>query len=404
MNKFQQHFLSESVDQLQHLKENLSLDFSEDTRREIFRAIHTLKGGAQTFGFAGAARLAHELENLLSRPEIAADENLRALLGEGIGRLIDVLRQNPDASPDSFLDQIRDRTAPAASRSDILLTQIPPDVFKKFSETEKTAAVAALRRRKKILCAEVGFESANFAAEYRNLRKALGEKGNVIAALPSEQFAALGKIGFQIFLASDETAEEFQQTIEDFSGEIISHTCADDSSSDLYEMLSQLTAHGEELARKLGKEVEISILASDTQLSAGRTKLVFDILLHLVRNAVDHAIEQRGVIDIRLFAGEEGLYLTVADDGRGVDLEAVRTKAIAQGLIMPEADLSEQQTLELIFASGISTARAVSDISGRGAGLEAVKALVEKSAGKISVRNRKTKGTIFDIFLPPEAL
>lgn len=400
MNDLQKHFLAESINKLTVLRKNLNEDFSENRRREAFRTIHTVKGASQTFGLANTAKLAGNLENLLANRENFAGENFKPLLLEGIELLTASLNQeNPDSEA-SFIEKLQTENQTSAPKSNILLTPIPPDIFKNFSEAEKSAVLAALRHGKNILCAEVGFEAANFADEYRNLRKVLSEKGEVIAALPSAKFDNLGKIGFQIFLASDLAAEILQETIESFSATVVSHTCSENSSGDLHEMFSQIAAHGENLAKNLGKEVDISVLASDTKLSAETSKAFFDILLHLVRNAVDHAIAGKGKIEICLFDVDKEFHLTVADDGKGVDLAKVRTRAIAKNLISADDVLNEQQTLELIFASELSTADAPTEISGRGVGLDAVKDAVEKIGGKISVKSRKTIGTTFEIFLP----
>jgi chemotaxis protein histidine kinase CheA len=117
---------------------------------------------------------------------------------------------------------------------------------------------------------------------------------------------------------------------------------------------------------------------------------------------VDHAIEESGYIEIRFFDEPAGLYLSVADDGKGIDLQKVRARAVAKNLISDDDLLNETEMLELIFAPELSTAAVVSEISGRGVGLDAVKSAVEKMNGKISVRNRKSNGAIFEIFVPRE--
>ena len=94
------------------------------------------------------------------------------------------------------------------------------------------------------------------------------------------------------------------------------------------------------------------------------------------------------------------MHLTFADDGKGVDLAKLRSRAIEKNLISKDAVLSDEQILELIFAPEISTLETATEISGRGIGLDAVKNTVEKINGKISVKSRKTLGTTFEIFLP----
>ena len=322
-------------------------------------------------------------------------------LFEGIELLVNSLQSNEADMSADFLEKLN-YTDQKPTKSEIFLTRIPPKLFKNFSQTEQDAVISALRQGKNIFCAQIGFEVSNFADEYRNLRKILSEAGEIIASLPGEKFKSAEKIGFQIFMASGAQLEALQSLLENYQAEITSYPRTKRASDDLFEILAQIAAHGANIAEKSGKEIAITILASDTKLSAELTKTLFEILLHLIRNAVDHAIEQRGNIVIRLFDESEGLYLSVADDGKGIDLLKVRVRAVEKNLISNDDLPDEPQLLELIFASEFSTAETVTEISGRGIGLDAVKNQVEKMNGKISVRNRKTNGTIFEIFLPNE--
>ena len=399
MDDFRQIFLTESVKNLAALRENLTADFSEN-RRDAFRTIHTVKGGLQTFGWQNAARIAAELENFLSKSEAFSDKNLFL---EGLTRLIESLQRDETDSSGDLIERLQNSNK-TTTRSEIFLTQLPLKILKSFSTTEQNAVISAFREGKNVFSAAIGFEPANFADEYLNLRKILSEKGEIIAALPNERFKNSGKIGFQIFFAANESTENLQKTLKDFAVEISLHNCANDDSGDLYKVFSSIAAHGENIANAAGKTINISIIANDAKVSDARRKTIFDILLHLVRNAVDHAIEEIGVIEIRVFRENDGWQISVADDGRGVDLAKVRARAIEKKMISREDLLDERQTLELIFASELSTAETVTEISGRGVGLDAVKNAVKKSHGKISVRRRKLKGTIFEIFLPDEEI
>jgi chemotaxis protein histidine kinase CheA len=397
MNDFRQIFLTDSINNLNNLRRNLTQDFfTENLRRESFRTIHTVKGGAQTFGLQNAARLAEELENILATNENTVDINL---LLEGIKLLVNSLESNEAELSADFLEKLGN-TSRKSTESEIFLTQIPSEVFRSFSQAEQNAFISASRQKQNIYCVEAGFEVSNFAEQYRNLRKILTEKGEILASLPSEKYKTEGKIGFQIFLASRETAEDVQTAVREFTADVSSHACTDNKSEDLFKMLSQIAAHAENIAERSNKKICISILTNDLEISAEKTKNLFDILLHLVRNAVDHGTGQNGNIEIRLFDETENLYLSVSDDGKGIDPAKIRARAVEKNLISNDDLLNEQQILELIFTPEFSTAERVTEISGRGVGLDAVKITVEKMNGKISVRNRKTNGTIFEIFLP----
>ncbi len=399
MNDLRQNFLADSLNKLDNLQTILEADLNESERRELFRAVHTIKGGAQTFGLTNPARLAEEIENVLSNREIFTDKNL---LPESIERLSNSLRSTEvDLSAD-FIEKLQSKAQ--TNTREIFLTRIPPAVFKSFSQTEAAATIAALREEKNILCAHIGFEPADLAVEYRNLQRVLSEKSEILAALPDAKFSSLGKIGFQLFLASRETAEYFQKLLGNHAAEIVSHTCPTDAPNVLFEMFSQIAGHGENIARQLGKVISITIITNETRLSGETAKAVFDILLQFLRNAVDHAFEKSGKIEIRMFEDADGLHLTFADNGKGVDLAAIRSRAIEKDLISDDDLLSDAQTLELIFAPELSTLETATEISGRGVGLDAVKDTVEKINGKISIKSRNRIGTTFEIFLPREKL
>ena len=169
----------------------------------------------------------------------------------------------------------------------------------------------------------------------------------------------------------------------------------------MHGIVSKVAAHGKSLAKKLGKDVKFRIFAEQKDQPAEKLKLIFGILLHLIRNAVDHAVENSGgEIEIKTQTKENGLQITVADNGRGINLEKIKAKAIDKQIVSADEDLTERATLDLIFQSELSTAPHITEISGRGIGLDAVKNAVEKAGGIISVESRNGSGTSFEIFLP----
>jgi len=166
-----------------------------------------------------------------------------------------------------------------------------------------------------------------------------------------------------------------------------------------------------DLARSLGKNVELSLVGADTELDKSVIDELNDPLMHLVRNSMDHGIDgpeeraARGkpaVASIRLTARHAGasVLISVTDDGRGIDAEAVRAKAIERGLIGPDALLSETEIYALLFQPGFSTAKQVSDISGRGVGLDVVRRNIDKLRGSIDVSSKPGEGTTVTLRLP----
>ena len=183
--------------------------------------------------------------------------------------------------------------------------------------------------------------------------------------------------------------------------------------NNLAEVLSEVVAHGENLAIQLGKKIDFKIFVAEVSLSNEQIKTVFDALLHLIRNAVSHAIEtsaerietgkkQTGKVKIRFLCENGDLKIIVSDDGKGVDAEKVKLKAIEKKLISENEDLDEQEMLNLIFRSGFSTAENLTEISGRGVGLDAVRKSIENIGGTVGVKREENSGTTFEIILPSE--
>lgn len=168
-----------------------------------------------------------------------------------------------------------------------------------------------------------------------------------------------------------------------------------------------------DLARKANKQIDLVTRGEDTELDRSLIEVISDPLIHLVRNAVDHGIElpqerlaagkpERGMILLTARHEQGRIYITVEDDGRGIDVNRVKAKAVEKGqLTQAEADsMSDDEAIELIFVSGLSTARAISDVSGRGVGMDIVRANIEQLNGNIQVETWLGKGTQFTIILP----
>ena len=168
-----------------------------------------------------------------------------------------------------------------------------------------------------------------------------------------------------------------------------------------------------DLNRTLGKKMELTMTGEDTEMDRTVVDELGDPLMHLLRNSADHGIESaevranRGkpaVGQIFLHAYQDGnsVVIEVGDDGNGIDAAAVRDKAVEKGVITPDQAqlLSEQQCIELLFHPGFSTAKVVSEISGRGVGLDVVKSKVESLNGEVNVKTKLGEGSTWTIRLP----
>src|SRR5208337_3950809 len=168
-----------------------------------------------------------------------------------------------------------------------------------------------------------------------------------------------------------------------------------------------------DVSRQCGREVEVDISGQDTDLDKGILDAIAEPLTHLVRNAVSHGIEPpderrklgkaaRGVIRLNAYHHGNQVVVEVIDDGRGIDAQKIRAKAIELGMTTAEeaARLSEAETLEFIFRPGFSTAEQVTEVSGRGVGMDVVQSVLHRLKATISVETRPGQGTTFRLKLP----
>ncbi len=168
-----------------------------------------------------------------------------------------------------------------------------------------------------------------------------------------------------------------------------------------------------DLARGLGKDVELVLIGEDTEIDKTMIEDLSDPIIHLIRNAVDHGIELPDArvangkprkSEVRLEARQEGdhILLLVSDDGRGMDPEKLRAKALEKGLITDEEAnaMDDRQSFNLIFQPGFSTVEVASDVSGRGVGMDVVRTNIQKLSGSIEIKSVMGKGTTFVISLP----
>ncbi|ANX12305.1 chemotaxis protein CheA [Fictibacillus arsenicus] len=167
------------------------------------------------------------------------------------------------------------------------------------------------------------------------------------------------------------------------------------------------------LAKDLGKNVNLEIVGAETELDRTVIDEIGDPLVHLLRNSIDHGIEkpsvrstsgkdETGTIYLRAYHSGNHVFIEIEDDGAGINRQKVLEKALENGIITKEMseNLTDKQCFELLFASGFSTAEVISDISGRGVGLDVVKNKIESLGGSISVDSTAGYGTIFSIQLP----
>lgn len=168
-----------------------------------------------------------------------------------------------------------------------------------------------------------------------------------------------------------------------------------------------------QLARELDKKIRLEIIGAETELDRTVIDEIGDPLVHLIRNALDHGVEspaerlakgkpEEGTVTLRAYHSGNHVFIELEDDGAGVNRERVLAKALDRGIVSEEiaATMTDRQVAELILASGFSTAEAITDVSGRGVGLDVVKSTIESLGGYISIDSTEGQGSLFQVQLP----
>jgi two-component system chemotaxis sensor kinase CheA len=164
-------------------------------------------------------------------------------------------------------------------------------------------------------------------------------------------------------------------------------------------------------ANSSGKSIRLEIEGKETELDKTVIEKISDPLKHMIRNAIDHGIETpderikagkdiTGRIELRAYHQEGSVYIEVADDGRGIDRDRIRERAIARGLISPDEIPADERLLSFLFIPGFSTAESVGDLSGRGVGMDVVKTNIEALRGTVGIESEGGAGTVFRVKLP----
>lgn len=309
------------------------------TRKQLdslFRQVHTLKAVAAADGFTDLSRAAHELENVLHS-----------------------LRTGESTLDNQVLQQLTDRLSETLPLPDELLNSLKAE--------EKHALSQSLREGAKLFLIQTSFDQADFDQEFQNLRAKLEREGEVISVAPKVDS---NKINFRILYATRAEALPHAPNVS------IEPVIPGATSS----RWDRILRAGESTAAALGKDVNFELRGTEISLDDA----IADCLIHLVRNAVHHAIEQRGMVTIAAANDQGQLTIKVSDDGRGID---------------PQLVASGQ-----LFQPGFSTASEVSESAGRGVGLDVVKTTVEARGGSVQIQSEPGRGSIFTITLPAKSV
>ena len=374
----------------------------------VFREMHTLKGSAAVAGLDEVSGIAHELEDLVDGVRVGrrpVDPDLIDTLLAGTDRLGAAIarRDQPAADTDpSAEDPVPGTAWPEPAGADRAAHVPPPPATGPPAVADRAEApVPGPQRPVHAPAADDGVGGVVMVPMERldELVRMVGESASAhlrVGRMLQERF--------RVDPASLPEYNKLSRSLNDLQDKAMRSRMVPVAT-----ITDQLHRAVRDLARAQGKDVRWEVRGADTELDRGVLHQLSDSLLHLVRNAVDHGIESaerrreagkpaQGTV--RLHAMQLGSEVTIAvtDDGPGIDLARVRAEAARYGV---DADgMDDDALLPLIFRPGLSTASFVTDVSGRGVGLDVVRASVEAARGRVEVRSQPGVGTEFRLVVP----
>jgi two-component system chemotaxis sensor kinase CheA len=405
ISQFKDMYISEAREYLTSLNNNLLKLEKEpqnlDVLNEIFRIAHTLKGMSATMGFDNVVTLSHRMESLLDKlrkKNLEVDQYIIDLLFKGLDTLEKLIEDISLNSTDKNvpIKEILDEIDSIEVKKTIVseMTPPPPPTLQIQQEEKKEEIKEEVKK--------VSTDTIRVKAEHLDrIMNLVGEL--VINKGMIQQLSSVYKI------PELETAvAQFDRTITQLQEEVLITRMVP-----LKHIFDRYPRAVRDISKRLNKEVELEIIGSEIEVDRTLLDEINEPLVHMLRNAVDHGIEppqervalgKSPVGKIRLQAKREKGYciIEVSDDGRGLDPEEIKRTAIEKKIItLQEAKLlSEQEIFMLICDPNFSTAKEVSDISGRGVGMNVVKNIVEKYNGRLEVISKKHEGTTFVLYLP----
>ena len=397
---------------------------STDELSKAFRALHSFKGNAGFFGFNDLERLSHAAENVLDRvrkKEIPPDRIATTAILKTVDHLRAAVRKLP-VSPQgtieglqTLLDDLSWVSNPSSSQGkgpklgELL-------VFHGFLSEDALSEVLTLQKNLSVGAPAVGEklpEAGNQHAAPRQSIRVDTEKLDRLVELVGELVIAQSNLANCPELTGlrlerlNKDIDRFAKITKDLQRLAMAVRMVPISG-----LFRKMVRPIRDLARTLRKEIDLKILGEDTEIDKNVLELLRDPLTHLIRNAVDHGIEsgdirrQNGkppagmiLLDAHHSGGE--IWISVQDDGRGLDRSKIYSKACKLGLTdRPNTDFTDSEIFEFIFEPGFSTAETVTEISGRGVGMDVVRKNIEALKGRIDIRSTMGQGSHFILRIP----
>ena len=429
-------FISESNEHLQNIELGVLVlednPDDADTLNSIFRAFHTFKGGSALLHLTPVNHLAHELESLLDlarQHKLVINRDVINLILEG-GDLLkkftcEIQGQISGSKPGTtiliptsgLINRVKDliNLTQKGEKNPNMVQNAPVSGHEKALETQHVAEndpSVASPEAKLARAASPTIDSMVGSSGQAGIVKVATQKLDNLVDLVGEMVIAESQITQDPALQSVTSTRllrnlaQLARITNDLQKTAMSLRMVPIRST--FQKMNRLVR---DIASKQGKEVELRLLGEDTELDRTIVEQLNDPLVHMVRNSIDHGLEKpdvriahgkqaKGIVQLNAWHQGGNIVIEVMDDGAGLNKERILNKGIEKGLVKPNAPMDEQEIFHLIFAPGFSTAEKVTDISGRGVGMDVVRRNIEQLRGKIEIHSTPGQGSRFTIFLP----
>ncbi len=447
-------FIEEAFEHLESIEVNvLELEQSPDDQdiiNNIFRPFHTIKGVSGFLNLKTINRLAHATENLLDdvrngkRSMDSAVIDIVLTVGDALKSMVenikDVLQHGPanyqDTDISGFLANITQLQegggeAPSVEPVSAPVADSQPEVFEPeeveplASEEEAEPVDAPLKsappRAAQVAAAPRVEPPAGPAARPSadSAQKKIGASIKVDVEKLDALVNAVGELVIMQSLvrqnklvsriADAKLTKDFSQLTRITSE--LQRTAMSMRMVPIKQTFDKMIRLVRDLSKKSGKKVDLIMEGAETEIDRNMVESIYDPLVHMMRNSVDHGISpsverekvgkpETGTVFLRAYQKGGSMMIEIEDDGEGLNTQKIRKKAIERGLVSESDNLSDFELNNLIFLPGFSTADKITDVSGRGVGMDVVKKAVEKLRGKVDVQSQPGKGSLFTIRLP----
>lgn len=401
MSEFHAIFFEEAqehLDSMESLLLALDVGNPEDEQlNAIFRAAHSIKGSASTFGFPDMAAVTHELETLLDRvrkKELALTEEIVdiTLVAKDLLRNQLAFHQGGETVDEADIKSICSAIQKLASGENTAVEQKPK--VAEIAEASDVVTPKATTGSAASASIRVGVEKVD------QLINLVGE-----LVITQSMLAQTAQVEFIENERLYERLQQLERNTRELQESVMSIRMLPVSS-----VFSRFPRLVRDLAGQLGKQIELRTFGEATELDRGVIEKITDPLTHLIRNSVDHGIEMpdqrveggksaKGILTLSAFHQGGSVIIQIKDDGAGLNRDRILNKARERGLSVTE-NPTDQEVWALIFAPGFSTADVVSDVSGRGVGMDVVRRNIESLGGRVDIASETGLGTTITIRLP----